>query len=120
MINKLKVVVYWTKKSLIILSNLLDGFRLDVDTLLLCLHLTLSDCCEVHQILLVFHQSLSLSCRLHQGIRVKKCCASCAHKDLTRALSKRYCSICGKSVEPIDVCESWEMSDQMKIAGLLR
>ena len=58
--------------------------------------------------------------RNEQGIRVKKCCASCAHKDLTRALSKRYCSICGKNVEPIDVCESWEMSDQMKVAGLLQ
>ena len=58
--------------------------------------------------------------RNEQGIRVKKCCASCAHKDLTRALSKRYCSICGKNVDPIDVCESWEMSDQMKVAGLLQ
>ncbi len=58
--------------------------------------------------------------RNEQGIRVKKCCASCAHKDLTRAVSKRYCSICGKSVDPLDVCESWEMSDQMKVAGLLQ
>ena len=54
-----------------------------------------------------------------QGIRVKKCCASCAHKDLTRAVSKRYCSISGNCVDPLNVCESWEMSEQMKIAGLL-
>lgn len=54
-----------------------------------------------------------------QGIRVKKCCASCAHKDLTRAVTKRYCSISGNCVDPLNVCESWEMSEQMKIAGLL-
>lgn len=58
--------------------------------------------------------------RNEQGIRVKKCCASCAHKDLTRAISKRYCSISGGYVDPLDVCESWEMSDQMKLAGLLQ
>ena len=58
--------------------------------------------------------------RNEQGIRVKKCCASCAHKDLTRAVTKRYCSISGNCVDPLDVCESWEMSEQMKIAGLLR
>ena len=58
--------------------------------------------------------------RNDQGIRVKKCCASCAHKDLTRAVSKRYCSISGVCVDPLNVCESWEMSDQMKSAGLLR
>ena len=55
-----------------------------------------------------------------QGIRVKKCCASCAHKDLTRAVTKRYCSISGNRVDPLDVCEAWEMSDQMKVAGLLQ
>ena len=55
-----------------------------------------------------------------QGIRVKKCCASCAHKDLTRAVTKRYCSISGNCVDPHGVCESWEMSDQMKVAGLLQ
>ena len=55
-----------------------------------------------------------------QGIRVKKCCASCAHKDLMRAVSKRYCSISGNCVDPLDVCESWEMSEQMKVAGLLQ
>lgn len=58
--------------------------------------------------------------RNEQGIRVKKCCASCAHKDLTRAISKRYCSISGDCVDPLNVCESWEMSEQMKIAGLLQ
>ena len=58
--------------------------------------------------------------RNEQGIRVKMCCASCAHKDLTRAVSKRYCSITDKCVDPLDVCDSWEMSDQMKVAGLLQ
>ena len=58
--------------------------------------------------------------RNEQGIRVKKCCASCAHKDLTRSLSKRYCSITDKCVDPLNLCESWEMSDQMKVAGLLQ
>ena len=55
-----------------------------------------------------------------QGIRVKMCCASCAHKDLTRAVTKRYCSITGQCVDPLNVCEKWEMSEQMKIAGLLQ
>lgn len=58
--------------------------------------------------------------RNEQGIRVKMCCASCAHKDLTRAVSKRYCSINGNCVDPLDVCEKWEMSEQMKVAGLLQ
>lgn len=57
--------------------------------------------------------------RNSHGIRVKQCCASCAHKDLTRSVSKRYCSITGKSVNPCDVCSSWEMNEQMKIAGMV-
>ena len=58
--------------------------------------------------------------RNEQGIRVKMCCASCAHKDLTRAVTKRYCSITGQCVDPLNVCETWEMSEQMKVAGLLQ
>lgn len=57
--------------------------------------------------------------RNSHGIRVKQCCASCAHKDLTRSASKRYCSITGKCVNPCEICPSWEMNEQMKIAGLV-
>lgn len=54
------------------------------------------------------------------GIKVKRCCASCIHKDLTRAVSKRYCKMNGEYIEPLHVCDSWEMNEQMKMAGLVR
>lgn len=53
------------------------------------------------------------------GIRVRQCCASCAHKDLTRAVSRRFCMVSEKYVEPHHVCDSWQMSEQMKKAGLV-
>lgn len=58
--------------------------------------------------------------RNEHGIRVRRCSASCIHKDLTRAVSKRYCMVNEKYVEPLHVCESWEMNEQMKRAGLVR
>ena len=58
--------------------------------------------------------------RNEYGIKVKRCCASCIHKDLTRAVSKRYCKMNGECIEPLHVCESWEMNEQTKMAGLVR
>ena len=51
------------------------------------------------------------------GIRVMKCCRSCAHKDLTRALSLRSCGKLHKDVGPTEVCQHWAMSEQLKRAG---
>ena len=51
------------------------------------------------------------------GIKVKKCCASCAFKDLKRAVTKRYCKEHARYVKPSEVCECWKMSFQMKAVG---
>ena len=50
-------------------------------------------------------------------IRVKKCCASCAFKDLKRAVTKRYCKEHARCVNPSEVCERWKMSDLLKQVG---
>lgn len=57
-------------------------------------------------------------CRNAFGIEVKKCCASCAHKDLTRAVTKRYCTEHEQGVNPCNVCSLWRMSAQLKVAGM--
>lgn len=51
------------------------------------------------------------------GIEVKKCCASCKHKDLTRLVLARYCSQHHEKVKPRECCEQWEMSEQMEASG---
>ena len=51
------------------------------------------------------------------GIAIKKTCMSCAHKQFTRASSKRYCTEHQTEVKPTHVCSLWKMSDQMKRAG---
>ena len=51
------------------------------------------------------------------GISIKKTCMSCAHKQFTRASSKRYCAEHETEVKPTHVCSLWKMSDQMKVAG---
>ena len=55
--------------------------------------------------------------RNQHGIEVKKCCASCKHKDLTRLVLARYCSLHHEKVKPRECCEQWEMSEQMEAAG---
>ena len=56
--------------------------------------------------------------RNQHGIEVKKCCASCKHKDLTRLVLARFCSLHQKKVKPREGCKQWEMSEQMQAAGL--
>ena len=51
------------------------------------------------------------------GITVNKCCASCAFKDLTRAVSLRRCRKHGRDVRARDACECWTMNEQLKMAG---
>ena len=53
-------------------------------------------------------------------IVIRQCCASCAHKELTRCLNSRRCTKRGKDVKPRDVCCKWQMSDQLKMAGLAK
>ena len=51
------------------------------------------------------------------GILVKRCCASCGHKDLTRAVSLRRCAKHHKDVTASDVCDDWQMSQELQQAG---
>ena len=51
------------------------------------------------------------------GIAIKKACVSCAHKQFTRALSKRYCTEHEAEVKPTQVCSLWKMSEHLKQAG---
>jgi len=50
------------------------------------------------------------------GIRIKKCCASCAFRDF-RANSVRYCTQTGDSVEGSHYCEQWQMAEGLKNLG---
>lgn len=52
------------------------------------------------------------------GIMIKQCCASCEHKDLTRASKSRYCTQHERDVKPTEVCCLWKMNNQMKAAGI--
>lgn len=51
------------------------------------------------------------------GIEVKKCCASCRYKDLTRLMTARFCTEHHKSVKPKDCCKQWALSEQLEAAG---
>ena len=52
------------------------------------------------------------------GVSIRKCCASCIHKGQTRLMTKRRCMEHEKDVSPKSCCSLWQMSDQMKAAGL--
>ena len=56
--------------------------------------------------------------RNQHGVEIRECCASCRHKDLTRLLSARFCSLHQKKVKPRECCKQWEISEQMQAAGL--
>ena len=43
------------------------------------------------------------------GVRIKRCCASCIYKDMTRATATRYCTKKDHKVNPLDVCDLWKM-----------
>lgn len=47
-------------------------------------------------------------------VRIKKCCASCAFKDLTRAVTERYCTEHAKTVKACEFCKSWRMSSLLQ------
>ena len=52
------------------------------------------------------------------GIAIPKRCATCAHKGQTRLMTRRHCLVHDKEVKPKNVCSLWQMSSQMKAAGL--
>lgn len=47
------------------------------------------------------------------GIRIKKCCASCAWKVLTESLTTRKCRRWRKRVKPRHCCRCWKMSEAL-------
>ncbi len=51
------------------------------------------------------------------GIAIKKCCASCRYKDLSKAHSTRFCTRRRKDVKAHNLCRHWEMSKQVQMAG---
>lgn len=53
------------------------------------------------------------------GIRVKKCCASCAQKGLNSTCN-RFCMLTHETVEATDVCEQWEMHEDLMNTGRRR
>ena len=55
--------------------------------------------------------------RNSHGIEVKKCCASCRFKDLTRLMTARFCTEHNKRVKPRECCYEWAVSEQLEAAG---
>ena len=55
--------------------------------------------------------------RNSHGIEIKKCCASCRFKDLTRLMTARFCTQHHKSVKPKGCCKQWAISEQLEAAG---
>ena len=54
------------------------------------------------------------------GIRIKKSCASCSHKSITRAVTRRRCMKNKKTVSPHDVCSKWQMAKHLMTVGRLQ
>ena len=53
-------------------------------------------------------------------IRVKKCCMSCAFRDLTQCAGTRICSKRDAKVKKNHVCEQWELHLNQRMAGFPR
>lgn len=53
------------------------------------------------------------------GIRIKKCCASCAMKGLN-STSKRFCILIHEKVDSTDLCEQWKMHEGLMNTGRRR
>ncbi|MBQ8009835.1 MAG: hypothetical protein IJ256_10045 [Bacteroidaceae bacterium] len=45
---------------------------------------------------------------------MKKCCASCQFKVVTRKLTQRRCVKLDKEVDPLGFCKKWRMSKLLK------
>lgn len=47
------------------------------------------------------------------GVRIKKCCASCAFKKTTTTIDTRKCCLTGEEHDHSDVCENWKINVSM-------
>ena len=50
---------------------------------------------------------------IEDRVRIKRCCASCTFKQLTRS-TLRYCRLHDKLVMSSEVCEHWQISRLMQ------
>ena len=50
------------------------------------------------------------------GTRIRKCCASCKHKEYDRL--KRLCTKGEGYVRPDSLCADWEVSEKLEKAGI--
>ena len=50
------------------------------------------------------------------GIMVQKCCASCQHKCLND-MAQRCCELTKRKVKSRQVCDNWQMSEQLEMLG---
>ena len=62
-------------------------------------------------------QTMKRQTRNAFDVLINTCCASCAYKDLTRAVSARRCTKHGREVQALDLCGHWVMSEQLELAG---
>lgn len=62
-------------------------------------------------------QTMKRQTRNAFDVLINTCCASCAYKDLTRAVSARRCTKHGREVQALDLCGHWIMSEQLELAG---
>lgn len=58
-----------------------------------------------------------LHIRNRHGIRMARCCMSCAYKEYTRTTKLRLCILDGIVHRRCHVCHDWEMSLAMQAAG---
>lgn len=65
------------------------------------------------------HQETSMMVPNRFGIMVKKCCASCQHKCLND-MAQRSCKLKKKWVSKGQVCDDWQMSEQLDMLGNAR
>ena len=51
------------------------------------------------------------------GIEVRRWCASCRYRELTRAVTQRMCTLRKQIVSPCEVCPRWELSKALQTVG---
>ena len=61
-------------------------------------------------------QEVSFLRNMH-GLRIKRCCASCAHELGSRQLTQRRCRKQQRDVNPSDCCDEWKMKEQLWKGG---
>ena len=56
--------------------------------------------------------------RNKHGIRMARCCMSCAHKEESELMTLRVCSLDKVKHSRYHMCHDWQMSPTMQRAGL--